>query len=128
MMLEKIKVFKSLLVKKFREHYDFGLFTLNYHLHNHMVGDIRRFGTLFILGSCQFRHFIVHIYPQYRKRTSQRGRTKMMETVRVLDGGSERMLPQEKEDITGIVSRTLERVACMDCDGPFWFVMEPQLD
>lgn len=46
-----VNQFKTILVEKFNQYCDSGLDTLKYHLLDHMVEDLQRFGTLSVKDS-----------------------------------------------------------------------------
>lgn len=71
MLHDKIKGFKTLLVDTFSENCDSGLYTLQHHLLDHIMADIRRSRTMLVLDSSSNEHFNKHIKLAYR-RTSQR--------------------------------------------------------
>lgn len=43
------------------DHYDFGSYTLKYHLLDHMVGELRKFRTLSVFYSSTIGHINVQI-------------------------------------------------------------------
>lgn len=80
---KEAKPFRPGLAETFDKYSDFGLYTLKYHLQDHMVADIRRFGALSVLESDMCKHDHVQI-KQVRKKLSKRTR-KMMETINVTE-------------------------------------------
>lgn len=65
------------------EHCDSGLYTLEYHLVDYMVEDLREFEKLSVLDSSLYECFSVQIKQAYR-RTSKMRRSRMIETVNFL--------------------------------------------
>lgn len=66
----RVEEFKKLLVNVFDWHCDSGLYALKDHLPEHMLEDIRRLETLYVLDSSQYKQIIVPIKETY-KRTFQ---------------------------------------------------------
>lgn len=77
-----------MLVNAFDQHCDSGLYTLRFHLFDHMVKDIHIFGTLYVSDSIPYKHFNVHIKQAY-KRISQRRQIRVMEMVGVMGRNGE---------------------------------------
>ena len=75
-----VQEWKKLVVEFFGAYCETGLFTLKFHMLDHMVTDIRKFGTLSVLSASQFEHFNTDIKKAVRQ-TSQRVSTRMDETV-----------------------------------------------
>lgn len=73
----RVKGFKQIVVATFDEQCDSGLHTLNYHIPDPMVEDLRTFGALSVLDGTIYEYFNVHIKYAYR-RTSQRRQTRRM--------------------------------------------------
>lgn len=78
---------------------------------------MRRSGTLSVLDSIIYEHCNHHIKQAYRI-IPQRSQTRIMETVKVMHRVHERMLSNEKNDITGIISRRDKIVVRADINGP----------
>lgn len=57
----KIEEFQSLLVRTFGEHCNSGLYILKFHLLDHVVEDLRLFGTLSVLDASRFEQYSVSI-------------------------------------------------------------------
>lgn len=58
------------------------LFTLNFHLLDHIVEDLRRFGMPSGFETSLSEHHIVHIKKSYH-RTSRRSKSIIQETIKV---------------------------------------------
>ena len=80
----EIKIFKTKMVGLFHDCCPNGLGTLKFHLFDHIVDDIRRFGTISVLSASPFEHFNLHIKSAYRS-TSKRLLTREMETAHNLN-------------------------------------------
>lgn len=76
-------------VVTFEGHCDFGLYTLKYHLFDHMVADIRVFRTPSVSYCSPYKHYNVHINQTHRRkaygRNLRKRQTRMMETVNRID-------------------------------------------
>lgn len=90
----------------FTKHCDSDLFTVKYHLLDHMGENIRRFRTLPVPESGPSECFNVHVRKAYR-RTSQKGQTKTIEIVNVMERWHERLIQQTKA--TSLQERHVER-------------------
>jgi len=80
---KKIYNFKKTVMQFYGKYCEKGLFTLKFHLLDHMVEDMRKFGTLSVLDASAYEHFNTDIKAAVR-RTSQRSQYRMDETVAVL--------------------------------------------
>lgn len=76
----RVTEFKRILVETFVEPCTSALYTLKYHLLDQLVEYKRRLGLIPVQHSSPHEHFNVHIN-QVFKRTLQRSRIQMMETV-----------------------------------------------
>lgn len=115
---ERVKEFKRELVERFDDHCESGLYTLKFHLLDHMVEDIRKFGTLSVLDGSPFEHFNVHIKQAYRK-TSQRRSTRMMETVGVIERRYDGRCGYVGEKGNGRMGMKGERRMRLERSGPY---------
>lgn len=65
----EIRKFKSVDEKTFAAHCSFGLFTLKYHLLEHLLDDLERFGRLSFVDAGRFEQFLVLI-EKFQRMTS----------------------------------------------------------
>ena len=79
----KIERFKHQTVKLFEPYVDNGLFTLKFHLLDHLVEDLSKFASLDFLSAGPYEYYNTKIKKSYRK-TSKRRATAMEETVKDL--------------------------------------------
>lgn len=56
-----VKESKRMLAQIFDKHCDLGMNTVKYHLHEHVMENIRRFGALYALRCSPFGHWSEHI-------------------------------------------------------------------
>ena len=104
---EMVKNFKRDVVTLFEPHCDSGLFTLKFHLLDHLCTDLRCFGTLAMLDAGPYEHFNHIIKMAYRK-TSMRIKTRMDETVDRLEPAL-KQLRRTNDMRQGFSSRTSRR-------------------
>lgn len=97
---KRLKEFKKIFVDTVDERCDSGLYFLEYHLLDHMVGDLQRFGKLSVLDSCRYAHFNLHI-KQTCERNSRRRPTSMMEMVNMIERSYESALSCKKKGDDG---------------------------
>lgn len=76
----QVTKFKMPLVETSSKHFSSGLVALNFHLRNHVVDDLRLFGTLSVLGASPFEQYNVSVKQVYKK-TFRRSDTCMYDTV-----------------------------------------------
>ena len=76
----KLGTFKGKTVKLFEPYVDTGLFTLKFHLLDHLVEDLSKFTSLDFLSAGPYEYYNTKIKQSYRK-TSKRRATAMEETV-----------------------------------------------
>lgn len=107
----------------FRKHSSLDLYTLQYRLFDHKLKKRRRYRTLSVSDSSLYEHCNHHVKQAY-KIISPKSETRTMQTVRVMDRSHERMLSNEKNDMTERISRRNKRVVWADinelflvCDG-----------
>jgi hypothetical protein len=84
-MRSQIQSFKRMVSDLFSSEFPRVLLTLKFHLLDHMVCDIERFGSLKVLCASPFEHYNLFIKQAYSS-TSKRLRTRSMETVTNLEG------------------------------------------
>ena len=77
----KIESFKRQTVQLFEPYVDTGLFTLKFHLLDHLVEDLSKFTSLDFLNAGPYEYYNTKIKQSYRK-TSKRKATAMDETVK----------------------------------------------
>lgn len=94
---KKVQYFKVLTIKTFQDFCVSGLFTLKFHLLDHMVEDMERFGSLQVLDASAFEHYNTDIKAAIR-RTSQRKSSCMEEAVSIL--GQSSFVPTSMTHIT----------------------------
>lgn len=82
------------------------LSTLKYHLHENMREDIQIFGMLSDLDSSPYEHLPMHMKQAFR-RNLQLTRTRMMETVNVIEKSHDRALLYRKKKIEGNFGRSI---------------------
>jgi hypothetical protein len=82
---DSIHVFKKLVSSVFRPHFENSILTLKFHLLDHVVDDLERFGSIKVLSASPFEHFNLNIKQAYAK-TSRRYLTRSRETFNNLDG------------------------------------------
>jgi len=87
----RVLQFKEAVIAFFGDYCDKGVFTLKFHLLDHMVDDLRRFGSLSVLDASAYEHFNTDIKSAVR-RTSQRNQFRMDETVGVLSDPMSRVV------------------------------------
>lgn len=80
----KITAFKQNTINLFAPHISSGLFTLKFHLLDHLVEDLTRFAGLDVLSASPYEYYNTRIKYNYRL-TSKRRATCMDETVQNLD-------------------------------------------
>lgn len=73
------------------EHFECSMYTLNYHLLDHTVKDMRITKTLYLSDISAYEHFNEEIKQVY-KRPSQKRRTRMTQAIIVLKQSYERAL------------------------------------
>lgn len=73
-----------MLVEMFAMNCDYGLYTLQYHLLDRIVEDIRRLGSVTVLDSSPHEHLNMHI-KQGNNRILQRKCTRLVETEYVME-------------------------------------------
>lgn len=76
----RISLLKSKCVHTFEKHCEHGIHTLKFHLLDHVVEDLSKFGGLNILDASPYEHFNTFFKQSYRS-TSKRIATRMDETV-----------------------------------------------
>jgi len=81
---KKIKKWKDLYKAFFEKYCDEGLFTLKYHLMDHLVDDLEKYTDLSFIASSPYEYFNTWIKNGYRE-TSKRIDSALEETVKVLD-------------------------------------------
>lgn len=99
------------MVERFEGNGDSAPYTVKYHLADHTVEHIRRFGTQFVLDRSQDEYLTVHIKEE-KKRATQRRRTGMIETVNMIERSYKRAVAYgQKENVEklGCREETLER-------------------
>lgn len=114
----RVKVLKRVLIETFDERCDSELYTLKYHVLDHMLEGIQNFGTLSFLESILYEHLNVHTKQVYRI-TSQRTQTRMTETVNVVNRNYERVLSYGKEEVGETSGRNDERKANVSRSGAY---------
>ena len=78
-----ISAFKINVTSVFQPHCETGLSTLKYHLLDHLVTDLERFGSIRVLSASPFEHFNLHIKKAYGA-SSKRILTRTSETATIL--------------------------------------------
>lgn len=79
-----VLTFKKQVWSLFGPHCDRGLNTLKFHLLDHLVDDLQRFGTVRVLSASPYEHYNVVIKQSY-SGTSKRLQTRERDTIRNLD-------------------------------------------
>lgn len=102
-----VKQFRRTLLQTINEHCDSSLYTLKYHVLDHVVEYIQRFGTSSVLHSSPYEHFNVHIDQAY-KRNLQRKRTKTIATVSLTERSYKRAVSYGKKENDGTLGRNDE--------------------
>lgn len=74
-MNSKFFCFKKTVVEAFVEHCNTGHYTLNFHLLDNVIENLRRFETLGVLNAPPSESYVVHIEKPYHK-TSRRMKAK----------------------------------------------------
>ena len=105
--------FKKQVWTLFRPHCERGLNTLKFHLLDHLVDDLQRFGSIHILSASPYEHFNLIVKQAY-SGTSKRLKTRATETVHILGTDLKRQRlastcqhPQTNQDFNrqGLVQR-----------------------
>lgn len=99
------------MVKLFRDHCETELFTLKFHLVDHLADDSWQYRSLSFVDAAPFRYFNLEVKQSYiviSKRTS----TRMDETVRVMDSVLKRMKSSIPESVSEPLSTTTSN--CMN--------------
>lgn len=107
-----------MLVEAFDEHFDSGLYTLMCHLLELMMDDRERFDTLSVFYNSPYEDRIVHIMQRY-KRTLQRRRARMIETVDVIERSYKRAPPYGTKKDNGKLRRSDKGLARIKMRGPY---------
>lgn len=83
-MRTKVLEFKAKVWNLFRPHCKPGLNTLKFHLLDHLVDDLERFGTIRVLSASPYENFNLIVKQAY-SGTSKRLQTRARDTVQVLE-------------------------------------------
>lgn len=89
-----------------------------YDLFYHIVDDIQQLGTLFVLDRSSYEQFNVLVKQAY-KRTLRRKRTRMMETVGVMEKMHGKAPSDEKKKDDGKLGRSDERLERVENNRPY---------
>ena len=79
-----VHLFKEHVWTLFGPHCDRGLNTLKFHLLDHLVDDLERFGTIHVLNASPYEHFNLIVKQSYAG-TSKRLQTRERDTIQNLD-------------------------------------------
>jgi len=80
-LMVSIHTFKSAVWRLFGPHCENGLNTLKFHLLDHLVDELARFGTVLVLSASPYEHFNLIVKQSYAS-TSKRLQTRTSDTVR----------------------------------------------
>lgn len=115
----EIREFKSVVEGAFASHCPSGLYTLKYHLLDHLVEDLERFGSISFMDAGPFEHFNVVIKQSYRM-TSRRLTTRMDETVQRMGSAVDNVRrPRERRNVGGDGASVLKRQKCVEGGGGY---------
>lgn len=108
---ENITSMKKMIVSQYGPHSTTGLYTLKFHLLDHLPEDISRFGSLSMLDASPYEHFNTVIKNAYRQ-TSQRLVTRMDEMINVLEKRTVVVVPANVGHIRAGRKRRLSTSHC----------------
>ena len=113
-MQKEVSAFKEDISKLFGPHCKTGLQTLKFHLLDHMVLDLERFGSLRVLSASPYEHFNLFVKQAYNS-TSKRIPTRTKETVARLQTALKRQKVRQDTSTSSGNSITIHQLGLVQC-------------